>query len=572
MKRAALILTSIFIIGALVVFFLLHRLGPTSSSRLVPANTLALVDFPDLASTSQRWGQSLFAKIAAEPEIKGFLERPLDRFHQLTSSPTSDESLEKLLVKIKPGRFFAALEAYEEEHAWIMGCQIFGNSDDAEKGFVRLHQFLDAHFGAGEKTTLDSKENQGEVITQSSHGDLVVYSASRGNWFFVSNSIQAVKKSLDFLAGRCSQKESLAATNLYQKNRAELLSEADFFCYVRPSEALEIFPSIKAAFQNNDTVMASQSVGVSFRLTDEGMKERLFFSGNFPKGASLVHNGLRLTQPTTLAYIERTNEWNRVFDILQNNKSLPPAFVQMLSPAGIDLSSLAGLLKPQTVMVLDWLEGHSFPEGFIAIPTDEAKANSWLQQVTMRLGMMLQTDDKKEMHFISTPQLADGLKPTMAIMRGDFFLGTDPTVIEKATQNILHTTLKTSPGFAKADDFYHQANEIFAYFSTKELFERSYEAVRPGLLLGGSFMSGVSTTVDFSKLPSTATIAHYLLPIIYAQSHVAGGILVQSSGPLTGTPLFFLGNALYTFLQEKKKGVAPSVAPVPPNVPATGAQ
>lgn len=555
MKKAALFLTIIFAIGLCVVFFILHRLGPTTAARLVPNTTLALLDLPDLAATSQRWKTSSINKIIKEPEMQAFLERPLDRFHQWSSSSADATTIEDLIFKIKPGRFFAAIEQLQESSAWVAGCQFFGTATDAEKGFVRLHEFLDKRFGTGEKVLLDARENQGEIITQSSHGSLVVYSALRGNWFFVSNSLEAIKNSLDFSAGRRSEKESLFATDLYKKNREKLLSEADIFFFIKPDQAMQELPYLRKLLRNDSTLTKAQSLGLSTSLSDEGMKEILFCGGDFPKGDSLTHDGIALTQPTTLGFIERTNEWDKVFNQLQDNKGLPTAFIQALSPAGIDLSSLAGFLKPETTFVINWPQGHTFPTGFISIPaTDSLKVNSWMEQAAARLNVTLQAEG--EVHFISMPQLSEGLKPTMADARGWFFIGTDPAVIKQASGQVEKKspqgTLVSSPDFAKAETLYHQANEVFAYFSTKELFERLYEKVRPGLLLGGSFMPGISTTVDFAKLPSAAAISKYLTPIFYAQSHVDEGLLIQSTGALSFTPLFFSANMAYTTIMKKK--------------------
>ena len=78
-------------------------------------------------------------------------------------------------------------------------------------------------------------------------------------------------------------------------------------------------------------------------------------------------------------------------------------------------------------------------------------------------------------------------------------------------------------------------------------------------------MADVSTTIDFSKLPAAAVIAHDLVPIVYAQSHVKEGTLIQSAGPLTAVPLFLLGSTAYTFLQKKKMAAASSGAPLAPD-------
>lgn len=556
MKKAAFILFLVFVMGASIVYFLLHRLGPMSSARLVPGTTSVLLDFPDLAVSSQRWADSSFRKIITEPEVQAFFERPLDRFHQWTSSSADPEAIENLIVKIKPGRFFAAIEPIKESNAWVVGCQFFGKQADAEKGLTRLHEFLDKRFGAGEKIILNAEKNQGEMIVKSSHGSFVIYSALKDNWIFASNSLDVIKKSLDFSAGRRSEKESLAATTLYQKNRARLLSEGDLFFYAKPSSAVQMIPYMNSLLRSDGSLAKAESFGLSFCLSHEGIKEILFCGGNFPKAASITHQGINLTRPTTLGFIERTNDWNQVFQQLQNNKSLPPAFGQLLGPEGIDLSALSGFLSPETVFVFNWASGHNFPTGFIAVPpTDSMKVNSWLEQAATRLGAKLQSQG--DLQLLTAPQLAESFKPTLAANRDLFFIGTEPGVIEQSIQQnnkeASSKTLKTTPGFStKVDQLYHDSNEVFAYLSAQELFKHLYEKVRPGLLLGGSFMPGLSTTFDFAKLPSAETIAQHLTPIIYSQSHLSDGFRIESVGSLTFTPLFFVGVTTYPMMMKKK--------------------
>jgi hypothetical protein len=44
---------------------------------LLPAETVVLASLPDLPRTASRWPKTILAKIGAEPEMKAFLERPL---------------------------------------------------------------------------------------------------------------------------------------------------------------------------------------------------------------------------------------------------------------------------------------------------------------------------------------------------------------------------------------------------------------------------------------------------------------------------------------------------------------
>jgi hypothetical protein len=52
--------------------------------------------------------------------------------------------------------------------------------------------------------------------------------------------------------------------------------------------------------------------------------------------------------------------------------------------------------------------------------------------------------------------------------------------------------------------------------------------------------------VDVSKIPSAATISKHLPPIVLSRSDTAGGVLVESSGPISMGQLVILGAAGFT--------------------------
>jgi hypothetical protein len=109
MKKAALILASIFVVATLIVFWKLGRSGPRTAAELLPSTTIALIEAPDLPATLARWNESVLSKLSKEPEVAAFLQRPLGRLYATSgwlSNTMNLAAASDLLSKIQPGRFF----------------------------------------------------------------------------------------------------------------------------------------------------------------------------------------------------------------------------------------------------------------------------------------------------------------------------------------------------------------------------------------------------------------------------------------------------------------------------------
>ena len=220
MKKAALVLGVIFMIGALVVFFLLRRLGPNNAAALVPQNTFLLLDAPDLAVTSEQWRISVAEEALTKPEIHVLVAEAATRFYQwsgLAQNAPSGETLQNFIEKLKPGRFFLAAEPLGEKVGWMMGCQLFGTQADQEMEMTRAKQ----------------------VLLQQLHGSIEVYTIRHGSWYFASNSQEVLAETIDFSTGRRPYCDSLAATELYQKNGAQLFPKASLCIFIKNNLAIK---------------------------------------------------------------------------------------------------------------------------------------------------------------------------------------------------------------------------------------------------------------------------------------------------------------------------------------------
>jgi len=567
MKKAALILAIIFVVVTLIVFWKLGRSGPRTAAELLPSTTIALIEAPDLPATLAHWNESVLSKLSKEPEVVAFLQRPLGRLYETSgwlSNTMSLAAATDLLSKIQPGRFFAALEAQEKGSCWIAGCQFFGKSKCMEEGLYRMTQGLDTRLGTSTETLLNAQEHHGELIKKRTYPSCVLYSAIHGHWFFVSNDLSALQTTLDLSThsllrdSKAGQPQALEKLALYEKNRHHLFLQGDLFCYLREHPNIESIPYISSLLEEEELLKLAQASGASFRFTEKGLEERLFFNGNFNIQESISHQGMKLTDPTTLGFIERLTGWKEVLEKLKTTRSISPALASLLGNVNLNLVGLADFLKPEMMFSIDWLASSTLPTLLLAAPEDNSeKSANWLDQAARELGTSLQASDQNDLLLFSMSKIAPSIEPSFASANGLFFISSHAsTIIQKSNRSPAMPTLENNADFSKNKSLYDATNEAFFYFDSKEIFTRIYSLLRPSLLLGGNMFPQAKGMIDFSRLPSTALVRKYLTPIVIAQSHEQDGFLVQSSGPLCATPLYFLGKILYQYFALKKETFA----------------
>jgi hypothetical protein len=175
------------------------------------------------------------------------------------------------------------------------------------------------------------------------------------------------------------------------------------------------------------------------------------------------------------------------------------------------------------------------PAGLIAIQIkDQAKADEVVREV-LALFPEASVTESDGVRYISFPSLQSAFaNPTLAMVDGFLILGVNSEELSHAMQSSkTGNSLEKSPGFASALTSYRTANEVFGYVDSRTVFERSYPLLRQVIIFGAAVMPGASDIIDGSKLPETETIAKHLQPIVYSQTRIPEGYLVESSGPIT---------------------------------------
>jgi hypothetical protein len=544
MKKIFIPLVAILVLCAGYAVWTLKDAGPADAAELVPAETVAFAYIPDLPRTASRWPKTTLAKIGAEPEVQAFLERP---FQYLTSDHGGNEAA-GILWKLKPGRIFSAVVSVTSNDATILvGFQFWGGKSGHDVAVARLREELSK---GGAPAELVRETHNGVEIVSSKHGTYTLYNASEGQWGFLSNNLGTIKDALDRASGR-KKEGHLAASTGYKEVLEKLLKDADLLFFCQPQSALETLLEVGSSLgakpipQQVGQLKKVEAVGATTMLDGANLRDRIFIlRRNPPDIGTLSHHGMKLTSPETIAYFDFATDFRQVSTAASNamNAGLPNA-------QAIGNSRLPRLVPeafgPDCAISISWTPEQITPAGVIALQIkDQAKADEAVQEALWLLPEASVTESEG-VRYISFPSLQSPFaSPTMAMIDGFLVLGVNSGELSQAMQSIKSgQTLDKVPAFAAAETAYRTANEVFGYVDTKKLVEHSYPKLRQIIIFGAAIMPGVSDIIDGSKLPETDTIARHLQPIVYGQTRIPEGYLIESSGPITMNHAFLIAAA-----------------------------
>ena len=541
MKKVFIPLFAILILCAGYAVWTLKDSGPADAAELVPAETLAFASIPDLPRTASRWPKTTLAKIGAEPEVRAFLERPIQ---YLTSDHGGNEAA-GILWKLKPGRIFSAVVSLTSNDATaLVGFQFWGGKSGHDLAVARLREELSK---GDPPLELAHETYNGVDIVSSRHGAHTLYNASEGQWGFLSNNLDAIKDALDRASGR-KKEGNLAASSRYKEVLDKLLKDADFLFFCQPQSALETLLEVGASLgakpipQQVEQLRKVEAIGVTTMLDGANLRDRIFvLRRNPPDIATLSHHGMKLTSPETIAYFDFASDFRQISIAASNAITAGILNAQVIADSRLP-RLVPEAFGPDCALSMSWAPEQMTPAGLIALQVkDQAKAEEAVQEALSLLPEASVTESEG-VRYISFPFLQSPFaNPTLALMDGFLVLGVSSEQLSGAMQSSKSgQTLEKVPSFAAAETAYRTANEVFGYVDSKTLVERSYPKLRQIIIFGAAIMPGASDIIDGSKLPETETIARHLQPIVYGQTRIPEGYLIESSGPITMNQAFLI--------------------------------
>jgi hypothetical protein len=266
----------------------------------------------------------------------------------------------------------------------------------------------------------------------------------------------------------------------------------------------------------------------------------------------LNHSSIKLTTKQTVAFFDFVVDFAQL-----RNLSANPATAMLLQDPALQNSKLLQLAPdafgPDCALSLNWPESQRVPGGAFAVSIkDKSKAEQCLQEVLTFFPETSVTDLNGHKYYSFPTKKNEMFSPSLILADGYLLVGIDAAQIDRVRQSISNDeTLQNSPAFASAREAYRSANQVFGYLDIRTIFERGYPTVSQILSFSVNFVPGLSDAIDASKLPDTETIAKHLQPIVYSQSHLPDGYLVESSGPITMNQAVLLGAGIGSFFGPK---------------------
>jgi hypothetical protein len=521
----------------LAVLILNRPTGPSDAASLAPADTILFINFPNLPRTALRWNGTALSKIAQEPEMKTFLEKPLAR---LNSNAGAGEASAHLLA-LKPGNIFFALTGLSDSGAnGVVGFQYWGGRDAFEKAVARMRKAA-----LGENAPLAKETFDGvEIVTAGSPGSAIC-SATLGNWGFLASNPELIKAALNRASGK-SRDALLSENETFKTVASKLNADPDLRAFLRLERIVDVLVGVgrKAGAQpipaQIEALKSAEAVGATWKLDGLIQRDAIYIlRRNAAPTPEFGHIVTSLTSPDSIGLVELSLHLDSLTAFLRS------AAPDLTAPPDVSavIDSGRDAYGPEAGIILNWPPGQITPTPLIAVQIrDREKAAQFLSGL-LKIVPNPSVNQWNGLSLYSIPTFGNPLAaPTFAQTDNFLLLGPDVQSVQNAASRPPGApTLEASPAFQASAPFFKEANEAFAYIDTKAVFERAYTALRPVIIFGAAMMPDIYAVVDTTRLPQTETVAKHLSPMLLSQVSSPDGTLIQSSGPITLNQAVLLG-------------------------------
>jgi hypothetical protein len=549
MKKPLVVVIVVVAVLAASFLWIRSKMGTTDPATLVPSDAVAYVAFPDLPRSVFRWPRTTLAKIGAEGSVKAFLEKPMAH----VAGERGGNDAAGVLTSLKPGRVFGAVLSLEAERVTaLVGFQFWGSGGDFDSAMARLRQTLHA----GNVPEVLEESHHGTTIASTPLGDRSLLTASQGQWGFLSNDRDTLVAALDRAAGRRTD-ASLAEDSDFLEVSARLPKDPDTMVFVRPGPVLDTLLAVGSGLgaipdeRQIAPLRKAKAAGFAAKLDGTNILDALFVLAPPPPHAPVLeHHGMRFTSPETLGYFASVLHLEEMAAMAapgQSQLAAPDAF------AGL-FARLPMALGNEICVSFSWPQGGMRPGVLASAPVRDPDAALALLMDAAALAPETTISEKDGFRFFSFPSLRSAfLDPVIALGPGTILAGLDPVGVGEAIARAPSgQTLLESPPFAPALRPFQTANESFGFLDAKGIFERTYPMLKQVVVFGAALVPGISDIMDASKLPETESIAKHLTPILYSQTRLPNGILIESSGPISMNQAILATAAIATAIQIQR--------------------
>ena len=532
---------------AAVAFLYLNKrtVHHVHATELAPADTIFFAQLQDLKRTGERWPKTALAQIGAEPEVKAFLAKPKANAPQMKLWDQKIAQLEH----VEPGEAFIAVTSIEgNAPRFIGGFSFSGRKADVDAFLAEGRNQLKQNWPTGKSDITMQGKTEIETF---SYQDTTIGEAFCEDWYFVSNDMELLRRTID-IAGKGLGEKALGANDLYRKSIAKLPADGEMIMFAQVGTVSDrIISLLTAAGQPPDAKQVAdwkkiQAIAWGTRFEDALMRDTLFIlsPGNAPE-TPLAQSALALSDANTfLTYSTLLPASLDVGDASVGAfRTMVPGFLNFenaLTAKGLKLGDFGKAFGPEFGTLVNWSAGAAQPSTlFAADVRDAGVAKNFVEALTgAETGAQQWTREEKDgvtLFQSPPPQGLFSFAPTVALTDHFLVIGfNQPDVLAGLAQlKTGKATVTASPAFAQAAKSVTAPTSGYGYLDLKTLVERAYGTLRPFIAMSLAFSPDSGKYIDAAKLPGTEAISKHLSPAVYSQSVSADGTLIESVGPLT---------------------------------------
>jgi hypothetical protein len=532
MKRVVLCsVFALFVAGVIWFAFFQRDHSSVSAAHLAPANSVFYVECRDFAETRKRWPNSDLSKILDEPTVHRFFD------YSAKNLPAEFKAALEALSKLSPSGIFFSSYALNRED-WIFGVH---SSGDLRAWETLVGEPLAAVFSSRFKA-LPVSSGSDATSVRPMKGWL--FGVRTGSWVLFSPKPIYLQ---DAVRRSSSVNSGLDTSELFQRCRTHMPADADFYGFAS-GEGLKV-----VARRLDPFLPPSDVSGLIFSAKLEGprIRDTLFaYSPHRQPVDDLGGDGLFLTTDNTLLYAGTTLDAVKLkaaIDSLPSRYAIAATvkqYFEEVTRLGISFGELGHLVRGVELVLNENSADDGLGGAFVVETRDPVRSTEILQTILRE--EFPNRYQEKRINGSTAYLFRDRNSTDMAVgMFGqDLIATTGENAYEAACKAIQNEKvgLPDPPG-PEQKDAIRQAQTLRLYVDARSVFEKSYAALRPVLILGSALVPELDRYVDAANLPDSTEIGRHLSPVVLTRRVLTDGVLDESIGTLTGYELGLIGVA-----------------------------
>ena len=592
MKKALPIVLVLAALTAAILLFLKRRSStydmPTGiAAQLAPAETILLLEIPDVERTRKRWSETSLYKISQEPEWQQFTAN-WDAFVKENDIAREAMGVIGEIEKADPAGLFFALTSVDSPAPKIVGGFPYrGRKSDVEAVFRKLKNQILKSFPAA-KSEISSYE--GVEIETLQDREMTAAFAFRDNWFFFASDTEVMLKMLGRYLKKPGATPALHGDPLWKSTADQGTKDADLTLWGRWSviqEKLNAFSTMAGpgAAAPTNTPNPIEAAIYTWKLDGPLMRDRVFMKARqTPKEPAFANRLAAFTNPATFFYLGydfgAAEQYAEGTVQAMASLGLTKEVNDLLSPKGLKIEDVFKTFGPEISLQSTWEEGGLALPDLLAVVEvkDKTKARLFAEII----GPLIVDDTNAAPRVEGATSFWAGktsvplFRPTFAINDTHMFFGLNQNAvtsgIKQATEkgpNVLTAPGSPLPAGLKTVP---PPTAMLMYLDAKTLFERVYEKVKPMAAFSLVGNPEVGKHFDAAKLPQATTISRHLAPVVLTAGVEKDGWVVEATGSVSfiGTYVFAIPAALFGTRMQMSPPPTPAPAAAAPVSPAPG--